>query len=48
MDIEINGDTITLKREQLKGNVAYISNYPGLLDEVKNTLRHTQKATTHI
>lgn len=35
MDIEINGDTITLKREQLKGNVAYISNYPGLLDEVK-------------
>ena len=35
MDIEINGDTITLKREQWKGNVAYISNYPGLLDEVK-------------
>lgn len=35
MDIEILGDTVTLKRQQWKGNVAYISNYPGLLDEVK-------------
>ena len=35
MDIEIQGEQIELKRDQWKGNVAYISNYPGLLDEVK-------------
>ena len=35
MDIEIGNDRIKLQREQWKGNVAYISNYPGLLDEVK-------------
>ena len=38
MDIEILGDRIKLKREQWKGNDAYISNYPGLLEEVK---KHT-------
>lgn len=35
MDIEISGDRINLKRDQWRGNSAYISNYPGLLDEVK-------------
>lgn len=35
MDIEIQGEQIQLQRGQWKGNVAYISNYPGLLDEVK-------------
>ena len=35
MTIEIQGDRIYLQREQWKNNVAYISNYPGLLDEVK-------------
>lgn len=35
MDIEIEGDRIKLQREQWKSNVAYISNYLGLLDEVK-------------
>lgn len=35
MDIEIRGDVIELRRDQWNGNVAYISNYPGLLDEVK-------------
>ena len=35
MTIEIQGDRICLQREQWKNNVAYISNYPGLLDEVK-------------
>lgn len=35
MDIETEGDRIKLQREQWKNNVAYISNYPGLLDEVK-------------
>lgn len=35
MDIEFRGDMIKLQREQWKGNSAYISNYPGLLDEVK-------------
>ena len=35
MDIEIQGEQLELKRDQWKGNVAYISNYPGLLDEVK-------------
>lgn len=35
MDIEILGDKIKLQRDQWKSNIAYISNYPGLLDEVK-------------
>lgn len=35
MDIEIGNDRIKLQREQWRGNSAYISNYPGLLDEVK-------------
>ena len=35
MTIEIQGDRICLQREQWRNNVAYISNYPGLLDEVK-------------
>lgn len=35
MDIEIEGDRIKLQREQWRGNSAYISNYPGLLEEVK-------------
>ena len=35
MNIEFRGDTIILKREQWDGREAYISNYPGLLDEVK-------------
>ena len=35
MDIEISGDRVKLQREQWKGNAAYISNYPGLLDELK-------------
>lgn len=35
MIIEIINDRIKLQREQWGGRVAYISNYPGLLDEVK-------------
>ena len=35
MDISVRGDVIELRRDQWNGNVAYISNYPGLLDEVK-------------
>jgi len=35
MTIEIQGDRIRLQRDQWKNNDAYISNYPGLLDEVK-------------
>ena len=35
IDVKIEGDKIKLQREQWNGNVAYISNYPGLLDEVK-------------
>lgn len=35
MNIEIENDRIRLQREQWRGNVAYISNYPGLLDEVR-------------
>ena len=35
MDIQIRNDIVELKREQWKGKTAYISNYPGLLDEVK-------------
>lgn len=35
MNIEIDGNHIRLQRDQWNGNVAYISNYPGLLDEVK-------------
>ena len=35
MNIEIEHDRIKLQREQWRGNCAYISNYPGLLDEVK-------------
>lgn len=38
MNIEIVGDRIKLQRKQWKDNVAYISNYPGLLAEVK---KHT-------
>ena len=48
MTIEIQGDRICLQREQWKNNVAYISNYPGLLDEVKNTPGHIQRANTPI
>ena len=35
MTIEIQGDRIRLRRAQWKKHDAYISNYPGLLDEVK-------------
>ena len=35
MNIAIEDDRVRLQREQWKGNSAYISNYPGLLDEVK-------------
>ncbi len=35
MDIKIQNDVIELQRTQWRGNTAYISNYPGLLDEVK-------------
>lgn len=35
MDIQIERDRIKLQREQWRGNSAYISNYSGLLDEVK-------------
>ena len=35
MTIEIQGDRIRLHRDQWKNNDAYITNYPGLLDEVK-------------
>ena len=35
MTIELQGDRIKLQRAQWRGNAAYISNYPGLLDEVK-------------
>lgn len=35
MDIKIESNRVELQREQWQGNVAYISNYPGLLDEVK-------------
>ena len=35
MDIEISENVIWLHRKQWKGNTAYISNYPGLMDEVK-------------
>ena len=35
MDIEIESERIKLQREQWKGNCAYISNYPGLLDKVQ-------------
>ena len=35
MNIEFRGNTIILKREQWDAREAYISNYPGLLDEVK-------------
>lgn len=35
MNIEIESNRIKLQRKQWKGNVAYISNFPGLLDEVK-------------
>lgn len=38
MDIEIENNGIKLQIEQWQGNVAYISNYPGLLDEVKKYL----------
>lgn len=34
MTIEIQGDRIRLQRAQWKNQEAYISNYPGLLDEV--------------
>ena len=35
MTIEFQGDRIRLQRDQWKNNDAYISNYPGLLEEVK-------------
>lgn len=35
MIVEIIGDVVQLQRDQWKGKIAYISNYPGLLDEVK-------------
>lgn len=35
MVANIQGNRIILKREQWRGKEAYISNYPGLLDEVK-------------
>ena len=35
MNIAIEDDRVRLQREQWQGNSAYISNYPGLLDEVK-------------
>ena len=35
MDIKIEKDRIKLHRKQWESNIAYISNYPGLLDEVK-------------
>ena len=35
MTIEIQGDRIRLQRDQWKNNDAYITNYPGLLEEVK-------------
>ena len=35
MNIEIESERIKLQREQWKGNCAYISNYPGLLDKVQ-------------
>ena len=35
MTVEIQGDRIRLQRDQWKNNNAYISNYPGLLDEVR-------------
>lgn len=35
MNVEIENDRIKLQREQWRGNCAYISNYPGLLEEVK-------------
>ena len=35
MKIEIQGSRISLQREQWKNNIAYISNYPGLLEEVE-------------
>jgi len=35
MDVSIRDNIITLSRDQWKGNEAYISNYPGLLDAVK-------------
>ena len=38
MTIEIQGDRIRLQRDQWKNNDAYISNYPGLLEEVKKSL----------
>lgn len=38
MDIEIDNSRIKLQRDQWQGHCAYISNYPGLLDEVR---KHT-------
>lgn len=35
MDVNVIDKIIELKRAQWKGKVAYISNYPGLLDEVR-------------
>lgn len=35
MDIVFEGNRVRLQREQWRGKSAYISNYPGLLDEVK-------------
>lgn len=35
LSIQIEGERIRLEREQWRGNCAYISNYPGLLDAVQ-------------
>ena len=35
MNVEIQGDRIRLQRDQWQNNDAYISNYPGLLEEVR-------------
>ena len=43
MNIDVQGDRIRLQRDQWKGHVAYISDYPGLLDEVtKHTWTYSE------
>lgn len=48
MDIEIGSDRIKLQRKQWESNVAYISNYPGLLDEVKKIYLDIYRGKTSI
>ena len=44
MDIQMVGEQIKLKREQWRGNCAYISNYPTLLDAVQEyTWTYTER-----